>query len=118
MIKFLVISFLLIPSIARAQSTEPILHIEIGSLIILQETDLGVTQFLLGRNLGHESNPFFALLSDKPLAFSIVKASSAVAISYFLIKYHKNHPKMAMALAGFGNAVYLYAVIHNARIIK
>ena len=116
----LIILFLFVPSVARADHlpNHHLLDLSVASYLILQGTDLGTTEYALGSQRGYEANVLMAPFSNNPVAMGVIKMSVAVATSYMMLKYHQDHPKLVLVLSLAGTAFYAGVVAHNARIIK
>ena len=112
--------FLCLAPPAWADDHQPdhrLLDLSVASYLVLQGVDLGVSEYLLGSQRGQEANALLAPFARSPVAFSAVKMSLAVTTGYIFLRYHQDHPKLALACSLAANALYIGVVAHNARLL-
>ncbi len=104
------------PSVFAQEPTEPhaaIFHAAIVAGMALHGGDAMQTAYLLGSRTGSEANPALAPFSHHPLAFGATKLGIAAGLNWAIIRLHKDHRWVAMALLGAEIGLECYAVVHN-----
>jgi len=111
--------FLSINSKAIAQDSNW-LHLAITSSVIAQGADLSTTSWAAGK-LGdkfEEANPILRLFANDPLKLAVVKISVATALTWYLLREHKNHPKAVFIIALAQTVVIGYVAYRNAQLVR
>lgn len=103
------------PAYAQTETHTRIDHTLIGSLMVLQGTDISTSMYCIGARLCTEANPLLRPLQDTPVGFGVVKMSLAVVQSAVFLKLHAKHPRLVRWLTIASIGFYAYVVQHNAR---
>ena len=105
---------------AQSISFEAAVNGSVAAHLVLQGSDVATTMFLVGRypQQFREANPVLRPLVESPTAFGAVKMGLAVGSSWLFLKYRKAHPKAVFFSSLATNALYVYVVAHNTRLVQ
>lgn len=91
------------------------LHAAVAGSIIAHAADISTTMYCRGARTCSEANPALRWLQDQPIAFAAAKMTVAVGMNYALLRLHKRHPKLTLALALAQVGGYGYISYRNAQ---
>lgn len=109
----LVVLLLLGASQARAEDHPGLTHLAIGAGVVGSFLDVATTMYTIGQGKGYEANPVLAPIAHAPIAFGLVKGSTAVGMSLLILKVHATHPKLAQCLGWGQAAVFTVLAFQN-----
>lgn len=92
---------------AQEQDSSVPLKVTVGAFAVAQTVDTNLTTWLLAKSGDRyrEANPLLRPIAHQPVSLAIVKAGSAVGVSYVLLKLGRSERKqtrVAALLMGIG----------------
>jgi uncharacterized protein DUF5658 len=108
----------IVPAECDPPSTEArIARWAIGAHVVAQVADTSTTQYAIGSGRFKEANPLLRWGVSDPVRLALIKGGFAVGASYFLLRIHRQHPRIALVTAGALAGITGWAAAHNRRAI-
>ena len=114
-ILLLLVALVLVAAPVSAQTSTPF-RLSAAALIAAHGADLATTEYCLGAQRCHETNPALRLFTTSPGVFGAVKLGLAAGTVLGTVRLHNDHPRLATALNLAMTALFSGFAIHNARV--